>query len=149
MDALAKLQTEILVKPATGRKVICACLGDEQHEIGLRCTANIFESEGWRVLYLGARIPVDAIVSTVLEARPDVVCLSITHMDSADRIVKGLAAIADAAKSTGAAMVTGGSGAAQVLSAAAVEGIVLRSSAEVVEYIETFDDLPSTGTSGA
>jgi len=138
MDALAKLQTEILLKHPTGRHVLCACLGDELHEIGLRCSANIFESEGWRVHYLGARTPVDAIVASVHEVRPDVVSLSVTHVGSADETASELGTIARAVESFDGRMIVGGCGASKALSAAGIEGMVLNSSAELVGYIGAF-----------
>jgi excisionase family DNA binding protein len=78
LDALAKLQSEIMVKPRLPHTVVCACVDDEDHEIGLRCAANIFESEGWRVHYLGARTPYKSIISTIEELEPTTVCLSST-----------------------------------------------------------------------
>jgi len=138
MDALAKLQTEVLLKPSTGRIVLCACLGQELHEIGLRCAANLFESEGWRVHYLGARTPAGAIITSILEVRPDVVSLSITHLGSGDQTVQELVAIAGAVQSTGGRMILGGMGASQALSGSGAEGSVLSSSGELVEYIGAY-----------
>jgi excisionase family DNA binding protein len=136
MDALAKLQTEIVVKPPAGKHVLCACLGEELHEIGLRCVSNLFESEGWKVHYLGARTPVDAIAASVQEVRPDVVSLSITSAGS--QIANELAAIAGAVQSTGGRMVIGGAGASRALSASGVEATLLQSSGELIGYIGTF-----------
>lgn len=138
MDALAKLQTEILVKPSAGKHVLCACLGEEQHEIGLRCASNLFESEGWKVTYLGARTPVDAIIASLRELRPDVVSLSITNAGARPQIARDLAAVADAAQSAGGRMIVGGAGASGALSASGVEAAVLQSSGELIDYIEAF-----------
>ncbi len=138
MDALAKLQTEICLKPPAGKHVLCACLGEELHEIGLRCASNLFESEGWKVHYLGARTPFDAIIASVREVRPDVVSLSITNAGGAGQIVPELAAIAEAVQATGGRMILGGAGAARALSASGVEATVLHSSGELIGYIGAF-----------
>jgi len=135
MDALAKLQTEIVLKPPAGKHVLCACLGEELHEIGLRCASNLFESEGWKVHYLGARTPVDAIIASLHEVRPDVVSLSITS--AGPHIAHELAAIAGAVQSIGGRMIIGGAGAARVLSGSGVEATVLQSSGEIIDYIGT------------
>ena len=79
LDALAKLQAQIHIKPPAGRSVVCACVGEDLHEIGLRCASYIFESEGWMVIYLGARIPAEAIRAAITEMKPDLACLSVTH----------------------------------------------------------------------
>jgi MerR family transcriptional regulator, light-induced transcriptional regulator len=138
IDALAKLQTEILMKPSTGKNVLCACFGQEPHEIGLRCAANLFESEGWKVHYLGARTPVEAIVASMQEIRPDVVSLSITHVEPGGGSVDKLPAIARAAKELGARIVLGGVGALQALPGAGADGTVLTSCADLVEYIGAY-----------
>jgi len=52
LDALAKLQSEILMKLPTGHSILFACLDEEVHEIGLRCAAYLFEAEGWQTHYL-------------------------------------------------------------------------------------------------
>ena len=149
MDAISKLQTEILLKPATGRQVLCACLGEELHEIGLRCTANIFESEGWRVHYLGARTPVDAIVAAIREVRPDVVSLSVTHMESYDTVVKDLAAIAAVVQLTGGKMILGGGGSSRVRSEADAFGAVLGSASELLDYIGSLPRASHAGSEHA
>lgn len=149
MDALAKLQTEILLKPPTGKHALCACLGQELHEIGLRCTANVFESEGWRVHYLGARTPADAIISSIREVRPDVISLSITNLEPGREIVEDLAAISGAAESIGGRIILGGIGASRALKEAAAEGTILGSAGELVEYIGAFAAAPSSGVAQA
>ena len=68
LEALAKLQSRISIRPPGGRTVLLAALGEEQHEIGLRCASYLFESEGWRTHYLGARTPVQAVVATLLSS---------------------------------------------------------------------------------
>jgi len=87
LDALAKLQAQIHVKPATGLSVVCACPGNELHEIGLRCAASLFESEGWLTHYLGARTPFEDIVYAVEELHPTTVCISrtVSFTDDAER----------------------------------------------------------------
>ncbi len=79
LDALAKLQAQIMVKTPNGKAALCACVGDEPHEIGLRCIAYLLESEGWETHYLGARMPVGAIVRAVQDLKPSLVCLSVTQ----------------------------------------------------------------------
>jgi methanogenic corrinoid protein MtbC1 len=78
LDALAKLQAEILVKPSNGKRALCACPGSELHDLGLRCIAYLLEAEGWSVHYLGAHTPVEAICAAIRELAPAVVCLSVT-----------------------------------------------------------------------
>jgi MerR family transcriptional regulator, light-induced transcriptional regulator len=80
LDAMAKLQAQIMVKPPNGNTALLACVGEEPHEIGLRCISYLLESEGWITHYLGARMPVGAIVSSVRDLKPSLICLSVTQM---------------------------------------------------------------------
>ncbi len=80
LDAMAKLQSQIMVKPPNGKAALLACVGEEPHEIGLRCISYLLESEGWSTHYLGARMPVKAIVGAVQDLKPSLICLSVTQM---------------------------------------------------------------------
>jgi MerR family transcriptional regulator, light-induced transcriptional regulator len=80
LDALAKLQAQIMVKPQNGKAALLACVGEEPHEIGLRCISYLLESEGWVTHYLGGRMPVSAIVSAAQDLRPSLICLSVTQV---------------------------------------------------------------------
>jgi methanogenic corrinoid protein MtbC1 len=82
LEALAKLQTQIHLKPNNGYSVLLACPGEEQHEIGLRCASYLFESEGWNTHYLGCRVPNESLVGAARELRPTSVCISLTNLSS-------------------------------------------------------------------
>jgi methanogenic corrinoid protein MtbC1 len=135
LDALSKLQAEIHRRPGENSSVVCACVDEESHEIGLRCVANIFESEGWRVYYLGGRTPYESIITTVKEVRPTAVCLTSLVPSSVDMLKKHLKEIYSQAKPSGATVILR----AGVLGANNGEGIfldlTLRSAKEVYDYI--------------
>ncbi len=137
LDALAKLQNEILVKPPTGESVVFACLGDELHEIGLRCAANVFESEGWQTHYLGARTPPDDVIVAAQDLRPTVVALSVTHGHVSERLMEDLRRIADVLAQAGIRMIVGGSGVPGALHSEPWHNGVLHSSRELVAFIES------------
>ncbi|MGA9116955.1 MAG: cobalamin-dependent protein [Bacteroidota bacterium] len=108
MDALAGIRTEAAAKPPNGRSVLCACLDEETHEIGLRCAAALFESEGWQVQYLGARTPPEAVLTALRELRPDVVCVSVTVPSDPKGLTEALRAVRSGARAQGAALIGGG-----------------------------------------
>lgn len=60
------------------KKVLAACAGSELHELGARMIADLFEYNGWDSVYLGAAVPMDALLSALEELRPDLVALSVT-----------------------------------------------------------------------
>jgi excisionase family DNA binding protein len=139
LDALAKLQAQIHIKPPAGKSVVCACLGDELHEIGLRCASYLFESEGWGVNYLGARIPPAAVRATIRETKPDLVCLSVTSPPGAASQEKELLEIAHAARAARCRVILGGRVASTLNLPPGSVDALHDSSRELLEYITLFD----------
>lgn len=60
-----------------GRAVL-TCATDEFHELGARIVGDMLELDGWDVTFLGANVPQDDFVSTVIEIKPDIVGISVT-----------------------------------------------------------------------
>lgn len=138
LDALARLQAEILIKPQTRESVLLACLGDEVHEIGLRCASYLFEAEGWSTHYIGARTPSPAIVHAIGELKPSVVALSITHTSDPGQLRQDITDIAHAARSRNIQLILGGSGIpAELLDTKMYDGL-LRSSRAIHNYIDQY-----------
>jgi excisionase family DNA binding protein len=75
-EAVVRLQSEVHQKPSNSRTVIAACYENDLHDIGLRCAANYFASEGWRVVFLGQSTPTDSLVHAIAKQRPNLVILS-------------------------------------------------------------------------
>lgn len=61
-----------------GRRVLLACVQDNQHAVGLRMVADAFQMNGWAVQYLGADVPTPDLVRQVKDWRPDLVGLSVS-----------------------------------------------------------------------
>lgn len=59
-----------------GPRALLACPAGERHEHGLRCFGIALRERGWRVTYLGADTPAEAIVAAAEAAPPAVVVLS-------------------------------------------------------------------------
>ncbi len=138
LEALAKLQLQIRIKPRTGRSVVCATIGDELHEIGLRCASCLFESEGWDSHYLGSRIPAGDVVAAIGLWQPDVVCLSSTY-STVDGIRRDLDTIVSAARSAGAVVLAGGTLAPTLKQDDGVLITSHNSSQELLCYVQGFD----------
>lgn len=61
-----------------GKKVLLACVENNQHAVGLLMVADAFQLSGWEVNYLGANVPTSALVRHNLVWKPDLVGLSIS-----------------------------------------------------------------------
>lgn len=92
---MAQFYPQILATPRIGRKVIVACVGNELHEIGTRMVADFFEMEGWDGLYVGANMPVSALVEFVCRENSSLIALGITmtyHLETAAKLIERLRA---------------------------------------------------------
>ncbi len=65
-----------LAWPVGGPRAMVACPGPERHQLGARMVADLLALDGWRVDFLGAGIPVPALVETVVSREPVLVGLS-------------------------------------------------------------------------
>jgi excisionase family DNA binding protein len=138
LDALARLQAGILIKPQTEESVLFACLGDELHEIGLRCASYLFEAEGWTTHYVGARTPPPDIVTALGELKPSVVALSITNASDPAQLRQDITGVALAARSRNIRLILGGTGIpAELLDTNLYDGL-LRSSRAIHSYIDQY-----------
>lgn len=84
-----------MVAPRSGRgSIVVASLPGEEHEVGLLVTAIALARRGWLVVYLGARIPTDALAAAVRAIRPDCVCLGAASDDAVSRATVAAQALA-------------------------------------------------------
>jgi methanogenic corrinoid protein MtbC1 len=72
---------------AIGKRIVLACVAGNQHAIGVRMVADAFQFSGWDVEYLGADVPIAAIVHHSAECKPDIIGLSVAFPQQL-RIVK-------------------------------------------------------------
>ncbi|MCM3783041.1 cobalamin-dependent protein [Neobacillus mesonae] len=75
---ISRLYSYWLIKPARGHRIVSACVGNEQHEIGLRMLTDQFEMEGWDTYYLGANVPDRSLVDSLVKYKADLLALSAT-----------------------------------------------------------------------
>lgn len=71
-------------------KVIVTSSPNELHEIGARMVADFLELDGWTVYYLGANVPLEALVSMIEKFKPDLLAISLTmpfNIDKASEII--------------------------------------------------------------
>lgn len=81
--------------PAVGRGLIVgACGPDEEHEIGLLMLCLFLARRTWRVVYLGANVPVADLLETVARLKPEAVCLSASSARTAPALATTARALA-------------------------------------------------------
>lgn len=88
----------------SGRSCLAAAPEGEDHDLGLLASSVVAVDTGWRVHYLGARMPTAAIERSVENLRPDVVLIGALHREHAEAFID------DQPRFGGAAVVLGGTG---------------------------------------
>ena len=87
---MSQLYPYLQVRPKTGRRLVATSVSGELHEIGLRVVADLFEAEGWDVIYLGANTPEESIIHTLEEMNPDLLVISATmsfNLPAVERLI--------------------------------------------------------------
>jgi MerR family transcriptional regulator, light-induced transcriptional regulator len=78
---------------STKGRVMLAAVEGEQHVLGLRMAADVLEDAGFETIYLGADVPIGALLQAVDSLSPDLLALSVTMPELAlqlDQIASAL-----------------------------------------------------------
>ena len=81
-------------RPGVRGKAVLACGPEERHDLGLLALAVLLQADGWLVAYVGADIPLDAVVELAEQIDADVLCVSVTLPASYERVVVELSELA-------------------------------------------------------
>lgn len=80
-----------------GPRGIISCVAGERHELGARIAADLLAQEGWTITYVGADLPVDALVELVVREAPVFVGLSVALRERLPEVVDVIARLRRAA----------------------------------------------------
>lgn len=76
--ALAHLFQHARFRDRVGKKILVACVPGEQHDFPARLLADTLDVAGYDVRFLGADVPLDSLLRSLDEERPDLLALSVT-----------------------------------------------------------------------
>jgi len=102
-----------LVEKAAKRErgtALCAGLGDDGQDVGLRMAALVLAAEGYQPVVAGRNVPPGDLAVMVASQTPALVALSAPRAASADRLKGDLAVVASAAAAARATLLVGGLG---------------------------------------
>jgi len=74
---MSMLRPRFPMASPNGRTVVATATPGDLHEIGLRMVADLFEIDGWNVIYLGANTPTTDLIELLDRRRPDLLALSV------------------------------------------------------------------------
>src|SRR4051794_22681372 len=97
-----------------GPRAVLACPSDERHELGLLCFALALRGRGWRVCYLGADTPADAIASVAGQLDAELIVLGAVQAEPLVGAMDRLATLGG----NGRRLCVGGRGASPAMAAA-------------------------------
>jgi len=75
---LNELFEQIVSGKKHNKKVVVACVENEQHQVGIKMVADIFEMKGWESFFLGTGIPTSELVKFIRETQPDLLAISLS-----------------------------------------------------------------------
>jgi methanogenic corrinoid protein MtbC1 len=119
-----------------GPKGVVACVAGERHELGARMAADLLAYDGWNVRFVGADVPLDALLELVAREQPRFVGLSIGLAERLPELQAAIARLRAAAPST--RLVVGGRGLAGIDAGALGADVVARSAAESVAALRAW-----------
>ncbi|UCG34441.1 MAG: cobalamin-dependent protein [Phycisphaerales bacterium] len=59
----------------SGKRLILLCGDGEPEELGAQMTADLFETQGWEVFFIGGGVPRDEIIALLGQLRPDILMI--------------------------------------------------------------------------
>ena len=70
-----QLQPHLPRRQPNGKRLLIACADGEPEELGAQMCADLFESDGWDVYFVGGGVPNDEILAVVGLIRPDILLI--------------------------------------------------------------------------
>jgi excisionase family DNA binding protein len=100
-------------RPDRGR-ALCACVGDEHHDIAVRMVALILAEQGYRTSMVGANVPTGDLALMMAGERPALLALSASIGANPETLRGDIAVLSSAGTATRTRIIVGGKGFAQL-----------------------------------
>ena len=81
-----QLQSKLPRREPRNLKIIITCADDEPEELGAQMSADLFESDGWEVRFIGGNVPNDEIMVQVGTFQPDILFIYGTKPSGAPQV---------------------------------------------------------------
>jgi MerR family transcriptional regulator, light-induced transcriptional regulator len=65
------------VAPTRGTAIMTGVPG-ELHHVGALMVSDMLEAQGWQIQFLGSNLPITSILTTIRDAKPRLLCISVT-----------------------------------------------------------------------
>lgn len=91
--AMAVIASQAEAAPANGRTVVVAAVAGNVHDVGPRALADMYQLAGWRVLFVGADVPMHDLPNLLTFFQADLLMLGATLTTHVARVEQSIAAI--------------------------------------------------------
>ena len=71
------LFSHIISRERKNKRVVVSCIEGEQHQVGSKMVADVFEMHGWDALYLGANTPLTELIPFLEKNKPEIIAISL------------------------------------------------------------------------
>jgi methanogenic corrinoid protein MtbC1 len=88
-----ELLPEIMSLDRKNKKVVISCVENEEHQVGGKMVADIFEKNSWDTNYLGANTPMNELIRFCELIKPDLICLSLSVFSNVKFLLEEITAI--------------------------------------------------------
>ncbi|MBN1768092.1 MAG: cobalamin B12-binding domain-containing protein [Prolixibacteraceae bacterium] len=88
-----ELYEHVISENRSPYKIVLGCIEKEQHQVGVKMIADVFEMHGWDAFFLGANTPNADFIDYIREIEPDLIGLSLSiysHMPSFEELIKNV-----------------------------------------------------------
>ncbi|MFA5010512.1 MAG: cobalamin-dependent protein [Ignavibacteria bacterium] len=136
IKSLIRLHDKIAPIPFNGLTALCGSLEGELHELPLLSVNNVLNYYGWKVIYIGANVPVKALQSGINEHKPDIVCISATIINNRKKFMNDTGKLYAATKTTGSKLILGGIGVNKMDTVSLKTDAILKSTDELIKYLK-------------
>jgi methanogenic corrinoid protein MtbC1 len=75
---LNEFYPQIIPQEYNGKKVVLTCVTNEEHQVGIKMVADIFELHGWESFFLGIGAPVNELKSFIRDINPQCIAISLS-----------------------------------------------------------------------
>ena len=87
------LLPEIIIPEIKNKKIVISCVENEEHQVGGKMVADVFEKNNWDTFYLGANTPMIELIRYCDSVKPDLVCLSLSIYSNVPFLLKEIVGI--------------------------------------------------------
>jgi MerR family transcriptional regulator, light-induced transcriptional regulator len=98
---MAQLYPFLFTGKKKSRKMVTTCVPGELHEMGARMVTDFFEMDGWDTYYLGANMPIDAVIRFLGDIKPQCLAISATmtfHVSAVEEMITRIRLSPDVSK---------------------------------------------------